>query len=172
MRCVGVDPGSNNLGWAVLQRERAAFVLIDWGVVKTDAKQPVARRLLALHEGLSAALRVHQVELAAIEQIFAHKSSESALRLGQARGVALLCLAQAGLEVGEYNPMTIKKSVTGSGSATKEQMQHLTQRLLGLAAPLPPDAADAVGVAMTHLLHHGLQARLEAHGLLQPGGGR
>lgn len=172
MRCIGVDPGSNNLGWAVLARERGAFVLIDWGVVKTDAKQPVSQRLLAVHSGLAAALRVHTVDLAAIEQIFSHKSSESALRLGQARGVALLCLAQAGLQVGEYNPMTIKKSVTGSGGATKEQMQGFTQRLLGLAAPLPPDAADAVGIAMTHLLHHGLQARLEAQGLVAARGAR
>lgn len=161
MRCIGVDPGSNNTGWAVLQQEKGRFVLIDAGVVRTRADAPVPQRLLAIHAGLSAVLRAHAVELSAVEQIFSHKSSESALRLGQARGVALLCLAQAGLSVGEYNPMTIKKSVAGHGGATKEQMQQLVKRLLGLDAELGKDATDAAGIAMTHLLHHAFAARLE-----------
>ena len=165
MRCIGVDPGSINTGWAVIQQERGQFVLIDSGVVRTQASAPVPERLLAIHAGLSAVLRVHAVELASVEQIFTHKSSESALRLGQARGVALLCLAQAGLSVGEYNPMTIKKSVAGHGGASKEQMQRLVQRLLGLEAPLAKDATDAAGIAMTHLLHHAFQSRLDGLGV-------
>ena len=138
MRCIGVDPGSNNLGWAVLARERGAFVLIAWGVVKTDAKQPVSQRLLAVHSGLAAALRVHTVDLAAIEQIFSHKSRESALRLGQARGVALLCIPQSGLHVGEYNPITLKKSVTGRRRAPKHPLHRLNLPLLGPPPPPPP----------------------------------
>ncbi len=150
-RVLGVDPGSTATGWAVLERQRGRYLLVAHGVIRTSADDPIPQRLCRIHAGLQAVLIEHRPALAAIEIIFQHRSSESALRLGQARGVALLALGQAGLDVGEYNPMTVKKSVAGHGGAGKPEVQRVVQRLLGLPQPLAADAADAVAIAITHL---------------------
>jgi len=162
MRVLGIDPGLNATGWAVLERRRGRNALIAAGVVRTRSSAPMADRLRCIHEGVSTVISAHAPEGAAIEQIFQHRSSESALRLGHARGVALLALSLSGLAVGEYNPSTIKKSVAGNGRAGKSEVQRLVCALLGLPKPLPQDASDAAAIALTHLARAGLQARLDA----------
>ena len=102
-----------------------------------------------------------QPDTAAIESIFHHKSSESALRLGQARGVALLAVAQAHIDVSDYNPMTVKKSIGGHGRASKKEMIRMVTRLLGLSTPLSSDAADAAAIAMTHMAHRKFHDKME-----------
>lgn len=165
MRVLGIDPGLNATGWAVLERTRGRSALIASGVVRTQSKEPMVVRLCRIHAGVASVISEHAPEGAAIEQIFQHRSSESALRLGHARGVALLALGQGGLEVGEYNPSTIKKSVAGNGRAGKPEIQRLVAALLGLTRPLPADASDAAAIALTHLARAGLQARLDALGV-------
>lgn len=157
---IGVDPGLNATGWAVLERSRGRHTLLASGVVRTKANEPMAERLFRIHTGLHAVLTEHSPTAAAIEQIFQHRSAESALRLGHARGVALLALRAAGLPVGEYNPSTIKKSVAGNGRARKPEVQRLVVALLGLPKPLAADASDAAAIALTHLARAGLDARL------------
>jgi crossover junction endodeoxyribonuclease RuvC len=122
----------------------------------------MAERLGLIHKGVSEVIARHQPEGAAIEQIFQYRSAESALRLGHARGVAMVALHQGGLSIGEYNPGTIKKSVAGNGRAGKPEIQRLVAALLGLEKPLPQDASDAAAIALTHLARAGLQARLKA----------
>ncbi len=157
---LGVDPGSNATGWAAVRRERGRFVLVGAGVIRTRRQDGVPARLLAIHDGLAEVIAGVQPREAAVEAIFRHRSSESALRLGQARGVALLALARAGLPVAEYNAMTVKKTVGGHGRAGKPEMVRVVARLLGLAEPLPADAADAAAIAMTHMLHQRVLDRL------------
>ncbi len=159
MRVLGIDPGSNATGWAVLDRVKGRYLLVDAGVIRTRPKSPVPARLHTIHAGIVALIAAHSPESAAIEAIFKHRSAESAIRLGQARGVALLALAQAGLDVGEYNPMTVKKTVAGHGGAGKTELQRVVQRLLGLDQALAHDASDAAAIAMTHHATAGLLRR-------------
>lgn len=161
MRVFGIDPGSNATGYALVGRLAGRYVLVDSGVIRTRADAPVPERLLAIHRGLEAALSLLQPDCVAIEAIFRHRSSESALRLGQARGVALLAAAQRGLPVAEYNPMTVKKTVAGSGRADKVAVARLVARLVGVDTALPADASDAVAIAITHLSQSPLQSLLQ-----------
>ncbi len=133
-------------------------MLVESGVIRTQVKDPVPSRLRVIHEGLTAALDRIKPECVAIEAIFHHRSSESALRLGQARGVALLAAAQHDLEVTAYNPMTVKKSVGGTGRAGKPEMVRLVARLVG--EKLPADAADATAIAITHIITSAFASRL------------
>jgi crossover junction endodeoxyribonuclease RuvC len=153
MLVLGIDPGSRVTGYGLIDQYRGRYRLIDAGVVRTRPKDPVPVRLAAIHQGLREVLEAHAPKEVAIEAIFRHKSSESALRLGQARGVALLAAAQSELPVYEYNAMTIKKSVTGSGRADKDQIARVVQMLLGRELSLPADATDAIAIAITHLAH-------------------
>lgn len=162
MLVLGIDPGSQRTGYGLVDRERGRYVLRAAGVVKTDTEDPIPERLNAIYEGLSAVIAAHKPEVVAIEAIFRHKSSESALRLGQARGVALLAAARAGLQVFEYNASTVKKSVTGSGKADKDMVGRMVGMLLGANIPLSADAADAVAIAMTHLAHAHQHRSLES----------
>lgn len=149
----GIDPGSTVTGWGVVSQERGRFRLLDCGCVKTSASTPIPERLVAIHGGLAVALAQHTVDAVAIEAIFRHKSSESALRLGQARGVALLAAAQAGHVAHEYNAMTVKRSVGAHGRADKTAVARMVAALLGGAPPGPADISDAIAIAITHLAH-------------------
>jgi crossover junction endodeoxyribonuclease RuvC len=164
MLVLGIDPGSTAMGISAVRRRQGRLELVFSTVVKTTAKTAMPLRLMALHKGLEDALFSVRPDEAAIEAIFRHKSSESALRLGQARGVAVLAVAQAGLELGEYNPMTVKKTVAGHGRAGKVEVQRIVQRLLGLDQPLPPDASDAAAIAITHIHHARFQRQLDSLG--------
>ncbi len=162
MRVFGIDPGSTATGFAVVDRSAGRFRLLHAGVIRTRSSTPIPERLFAIHAGLAAELAQHEVDCVAIEAIFRHRSSESALRLGQARGVALLAAAQAGHEVHEYNPMTVKKTVGGHGRAGKPEMARVLGRLLGIELKLAADATDAAAIAITHLMHSSFQQRLAA----------
>ncbi|MCB9760859.1 MAG: crossover junction endodeoxyribonuclease RuvC [Alphaproteobacteria bacterium] len=153
MLVLGIDPGSTVTGYGLVDRHRGRYQMVTAGVIKTSSKDPVPHRLREIHEGLVAVLTVHRPQAIAIEAIFRHKSSESALKLGQARGVALLAAAQANLPVFEYNAMTIKKSVTGTGRADKKQIARVVSMLLGQEVDLPHDATDALAIGITHLAH-------------------
>jgi crossover junction endodeoxyribonuclease RuvC len=153
MLVLGIDPGSVHTGYALVDRDRGRYLLRSAGAIHTNTKADIPSRLLTIFQGLQSLLTLHQPQVVSIEAIFRHKSSESALRLGQARGVALLAAAQAGVPVFEYNNMTVKKSVTGSGSADKVQLARMVRLLVGADESLTADATDAIGIAITHLAH-------------------
>lgn len=161
MRVLGVDPGSRTTGWGIVERDHGRYRLIAAGAIQTGTNATAAERLGEIWRGLTAEITVWKPDCAAIEVIFAHKSSTSALILGQARGVALLALGQAGLAIHEYNNATIKQSVTGSGRADKDQVARMVRALVGVDIPGPADTTDAIAIAMTHHAHAGRRA-LEA----------
>jgi crossover junction endodeoxyribonuclease RuvC len=162
MRVFGIDPGSTATGYAVVERRAGRFALLDAGVVRTNARTPIPERLAIIHAGLVARIAVAGADCVAIESIFRHRSSESALRLGQARGVALLAAAQAGLTVHEYNAMTVKKTVGGHGRAGKPEVANIVARLIGSQVKLASDASDAAAIAIAHLMHAPFQQRAQA----------
>ena len=167
MIVLGVDPGSRFTGYALVKKHKSRFQLIDGGIISTVAtskKSPkyhldIPQRLLIIHTELSDVIDEHKPHASAIESIFSYKSSESAIRLAQARGVALMTLAQKGLSVESYNPMTVKQSVGGHGKSGKEEIIRITSRLLDLNEPLPSDAADAAAIAITHIIRSTLQSK-------------
>ena len=153
MRIFGIDPGSTATGYAVVERVHGRFKLITAGVIRTQSSAPIPERLRDIYQGLHAQLTVASVDWVAIESIFRHRSSESAIRLGQARGVALLAASMHGLGVSEYNAMTVKKTVGGHGRAGKPEVARIVARLLKTDQKLASDASDAAAIAMTHLMH-------------------
>jgi crossover junction endodeoxyribonuclease RuvC len=168
MIVLGVDPGSRFTGYALVKRHKSNFQLIEGGVISTVAtskKSPkynldIPQRLLIIHQELSDVIDKNKPDAAAIESIFSYKSSEAAIRLGQARGVALMTLAQKGLSVEAYNPMTVKQSVGGHGKSGKDEIIRITSRLLRLDKPLQSDAADAAAIAITHMIRSTLQSKI------------
>jgi crossover junction endodeoxyribonuclease RuvC len=158
VRVLGIDPGSTVTAFGVVEKQRGRLVLVGSGFVRTSAKDETGARLAAIFQGLQAALREHEPDAVAIESIFRYKSSESALRLGQARGVALLAVALHGLVAHEYNPMTIKQTVGAWGGADKATVARMVKMLLGAVPPGPADVTDAVAIAICH--HHHARAPL------------
>ena len=161
MRIIGVDPGLRRLGWGVIEARGSRLAHVAHGVLSTDGAD-LAARLLALHAGLSQVLEAQAPGAAAIEQTFVNRDGAGTLKLGQARGVALLALAQAGLVPGEYAPNAVKKAVVGAGHADKRQIGYM----IGLHFPglgaVPADAADALAVAVAHAHLGQAQGRLAA----------
>ena len=153
MRILGLDPGLGTTGWAVIQAEGNRLSHVANGQIKTDAAFPLASRLARLAEQLEAMIAEHQPHSAAAEEVFVNQNPQSTLKLGQARGVALLCAARVGMAVGEYAPTLVKKAVVGTGGADKTQVHAMVARLLPGAKIAGPDAADALGVAITHAHH-------------------
>ncbi len=159
MRALGLDPGLATTGWAVVEEESGRLSLADFGVVTTAPGQPLTTRLQDLYRELTALIALQQPDVAAVEELFFSRNARTALIVGQARGVALLALADAGLAVHEYTPLQVKQAVVGYGQATKHQVQQMVRMLLELSeVPRPDDAADAVAVAICYL--HG--ARFQA----------
>ncbi|MCB9681267.1 MAG: crossover junction endodeoxyribonuclease RuvC [Alphaproteobacteria bacterium] len=153
MIVLGIDPGSTVTGYGVVSTERGRYRFVDAGCIKTASSSPMGSRLQAIHDGLVAAIGRHAPDAVAIEAIFHHKSAESALRLGQARGVALLAAAACGHEAFPYNAMTVKQSVGAHGRADKASVARMVQVLLGVRLDLPADATDALAIAITHCSH-------------------
>ena len=149
----GIDPGSVVTGFGVVQRQRGRLIHVASGCIKTHSKEPMEQRLMRIHDGLLEAIQAQHVDEVAIEAIFRYKSSESALRLGQARGVALLAAGRAGFSATPYNPMTVKKSVGAHGGAGKEGLARVVRMLLGTLPEGPTDITDALAIAITHLNH-------------------
>jgi crossover junction endodeoxyribonuclease RuvC len=150
---LGLDPGTRHFGWGVVVRRGTRLVHVGHGVVDTDEREPIAKRLVVIERELVEVLRVHAPEMASVEALFFAKDAQAAGKLGHARGVALLVCARAGLEVFEYPPARVKRTVAGSGRAEKSQVAQMIRVILGLAAAPPTDAADALAVAVTHLQH-------------------
>jgi crossover junction endodeoxyribonuclease RuvC len=150
---LGVDPGTATTGYALVAENAEGEVLLDrCGVFETRAGESMPERLRSIHAGLSALIRDAAPAAMAIEELFFSRNVTTALSVGQARGVALLAAAQAGLPVYEYKPAEVKQALVGYGAASKAQMQEMVRLMLGLAeAPHPDDAADAVAVAICHL---------------------
>ncbi|MBK8177155.1 MAG: crossover junction endodeoxyribonuclease RuvC [Rhodospirillales bacterium] len=162
MRLLGLDPGLGATGWGVIDYDHGRLVHVACGVVKTDASRSLADRLVQLADGLEAVIVGWRPEEAAVEETFVNRNAVSTLRLGQARGIALLVPARAGLPVSEYLPNLVKKTVVGTGHAAKEQVQMMVARLLPGARLTSADAADALAVAICHAHHRGRSALIAA----------
>jgi crossover junction endodeoxyribonuclease RuvC len=157
MRVLGIDPGSVTTGYGVVEDRGTELQAVAFGAVATQARTPFAERLLRIHRELRAVVSAHRPDCAAVEAVFFAQNVQTALRLGQARGVALLALAEEGLDVAEYSPREIKQAVTGYGHADKAQVQEMVRLLLHLPQrPQPADAADALALAICH--HHAARA--------------
>ncbi|HLG61787.1 MAG TPA: crossover junction endodeoxyribonuclease RuvC [Ktedonosporobacter sp.] len=149
---LGIDPGTAIVGYAVVMARGSELSLLACDVITTPAGMPLAQRLQLIYEGLSKLIAIHKPQEAAMEELFFAKNARTAMTVGQARGVAMLALANGGLSVAEYTPKQVKQAVTGYGSAGKEQVGEMVRILLKLTAvPRPDDATDAAAVAICHL---------------------
>ncbi len=161
MRVLGIDPGLRNLGWGVIEVHKGRMRHIANGICRSEGDD-LAARLLSLHGQLTQVVAGHAPDAAAVEQTFVNKDAVATLKLGQARAVALLVPAQAGLTVGEYAPNAVKKAVVGVGHAAKQQIDHMVRLHLPGVAVAGPDAADALAVAICHAFQLQSAGRLAA----------
>jgi len=170
MRLLGLDPGLGTTGWGIIDFDRGRLAHVAHGAVTTDGARTLAERLVQLADGLEAVLVAYRPQEAAVEETFVNRNPLSTLKLGQARGIALLVPARAGLPVAEYPPNLVKKTVVGTGHAAKEQVQMMVRMLLpgilpegvrsGQAGGFGADAADALAVAICHAHHRQTAARI------------
>ena len=161
MRVIGIDPGLRACGWGVIETEGSRLRHVACGTVR-PAGDDMGTRLLNLHAGLTAVFAEHAPKAAAVEQTFVNRDGAGTLKLGQARGIAVLVPAQAGITVGEYAPNAVKKAVVGVGHAAKEQIGHMVRMQLPGCDPDSPDAADALAIALCHAFHLQSAGRLAA----------
>jgi crossover junction endodeoxyribonuclease RuvC len=159
LRILGVDPGLRRTGWGVIEVWGNRLSFVGCGSVEPQDSLPLASRLLAIHEGLASVLGEYRPAEAAVEQTFVNKDGVATLKLGQARGVAMLTPAMYGVAVSEYAPNVVKKTVVGAGHADKDQVLMMLKILLPKAEPKSADAADALAIAVTHA-HHRQSAAL------------
>jgi len=150
MRVIGIDPGLRRTGWGVIEASGSRLGYRSHGVIKTDERESLPDRLMALHAALETVLRAEAPEAAAVEETLANRNPSSTLKLGMARGVALLVPALLGLPVAQYLPMIVKKSVVGTGHADKAQVATMVQHLLPGSKLVAGDAADALAIAICH----------------------
>jgi crossover junction endodeoxyribonuclease RuvC len=160
LRILGLDPGLGTTGWGLVEAEGNRLVHIANGQMKTDSSAALPRRLAHLADQIDAVIANHLPDAAAVEEVFVNQNPQSTLKLGQARGVVLMCAARAGMEVGEYAPTLVKKAVVGTGGAEKAQVHAMVSRLLPGVKIVGPDAADALAVAITHAHHLATARRL------------
>lgn len=161
MKILGIDPGSRITGFGVIEIANNATHYLASGSIRIKS-ETVDLRLKEVFDGVTEVIQTFQPDSAAIEQIFMHKSPDSALKLGQARGVAIVAMATQNLTVAEYSARQIKQAVVGYGAADKEQVMHMVKKLLNINYDLKPDAADALAVALCHF--HTSQSLLHLHG--------
>ena len=151
MRVFGIDPGSERTGYGCVETDGSRHRLVTCGAIKTPSSATFPQKLLVIHSRLTTLLRECRPDSVAIENLFYATNARSALKLGHARGVAMLAAVEAGVTVAEYTPAEIKRAVVGYGRAEKTQVQQMIKLLLGLAdVPSPHDAADALAVAICH----------------------
>jgi crossover junction endodeoxyribonuclease RuvC len=165
MRVIGIDPGLRNLGWGVIDVAGSRLAHVANGICHSspgEGEGDLAQRLLTLFDQLTAVIRAHCPDAAAVEHTFVNKDAVATLKLGQARGIALLVPAQFGLTVGEYAPNAVKKTVVGVGHAAKVQVDHMVRLHLPGVQIAGPDAADALAVAICHAHHLQSAGRLQA----------
>ena len=161
MLVLGIDCGSQRTGYGIVDSDGVDHRMVAAGVISTDVKQPFEKRLLTISQGLRRLIGEYAPECAAVEEVFMSANAKTSLKLAQARGVALLAAAEAGLEVSEYSPLEIKTSVVGYGRAEKGQVKLMVRSLLRLPEELESeDASDALAVAICHVAHETLSRRL------------
>ena len=149
---MGIDPGTAIVGYAVVEAQGSTLRMLACNVITTPARMPLSQRLQLIYQGLSEIIVTYHPQEAAMEELFFAKNARTAMTVGQARGVAMLALANGGLSIAEYTPKQVKQAVTGYGSADKHQVGEMVRILLNLSAvPKPDDAADAAAVAICHL---------------------
>jgi crossover junction endodeoxyribonuclease RuvC len=153
IRILGIDPGLRRTGWGMIAIAGNRLSFLACGSLATDENAALATRLLAIHEGLSAIVRIHAPDEAAVEATFVNKDASATLKLGQARGIAMLVPAIAGLPVAEYAPNLVKKTIVGAGHGEKAQVRMMIGVLLPKADPRSEDAADALAIAVCHAHH-------------------
>ena len=171
MRIFGIDPGSERTGYGCVETDGRRHRLVICGAISTTGSGDFAARLAVIHDALAGHLRDCRPAAVAIESLFHAVNVRSALKLGHARGVAMLAAVEAGLPVFEYTPAEIKRAVVGYGRAEKAQVQRMVKVLLGLdRAPSPHDAADALAVAICHVHEDALTARLSARSVASGAG--
>jgi crossover junction endodeoxyribonuclease RuvC len=155
IRILGIDPGLRRTGWGVIGCAGNRLMYVACGSVETDNKASLAERLVAIHDGLARIVEEFRPDEAAVEATFVNRDAVATLKLGQARGIALLVPARAGVSVAEYAPNLVKKTIVGAGHAEKAQIRLMVGVLLPKADPQSEDAADALAIAVTHAHHRG-----------------
>ena len=161
MRVLGIDPGSETLGWGVVEGSGLKYSGVEFGTVKSSPKLSFPKRLAKLYDGVSLVIERHSPDVLSIEEAFFAVNAGTALKLGQVRGVVLLLAEQRSLEIAEYAPRLIKQTVTGYGAAEKAQVGEMVRILLRLkSVPTPHDAADALAIAICHFHHAGMRDRI------------
>jgi crossover junction endodeoxyribonuclease RuvC len=160
VRILGIDPGLRRTGWGVIEIDGNRLTYIACGSVEPSDTLPLAGRLLGIHVGLAKVLADYEPAEAAVEHTFVNKDGVATLKLGQARGIAMLAPALVGISVAEYAPNQVKKTVVGAGHADKNQIQMMLKILLPKAEPKSADAADALAIAITHAHHRQSTQRL------------
>ena len=173
MIILGIDPGLANTGWGVIYRDGSACRPLAYGCVSTKSTDSLASRLKLIHDDLLGVIKTYRPVEVAVESVFFGTNAKSAFATGQARGAALVATAEAGLLLGEYSPVQIKKAVVGSGAADKSQVQYMVRMLLELDhTPAPDHASDALAAAICHAHlrdHTALAGRLSAHAASRKG---
>ena len=165
MRVLGIDPGSETLGWGVVDGRGSKYVLVDFGTVKSNSRDAFSKRLLNIYNGVAEVIERHSPDVLAVEDTFYAVNVGVALKLGQVRGTMLLLAEQWGLAIAEYAPRLIKQTVVGYGNAEKHQVGEMVRILLGLKAPPKPhDAADALAIAICHFHHAGVNEKIRRAG--------
>jgi crossover junction endodeoxyribonuclease RuvC len=149
-RIIGIDPGSRTTGYGLVESDRGVLRFVTCGVIKTTVNMPFSYRLNQIFLGINEVIQLHSPTAAAVEDVFLATNPRSALKLGQARGAAVVAAMQNDLEVADYSAKQIKLAVAGYGQAGKEQVQHMVRTLLGLNRSPSSDAADALAVAICH----------------------
>ena len=151
MRVLGIDPGTHRMGFGILDSNGQNYKLVICGTIRAAVKDPIAKRLLHMFESLQKNIQGYQPDVVALESLFFAKDIRAVERIGEARACAMLAASKQGIEVIEYAPTEVKKSVTGNGRAAKEQVQFMVKRLLNLKEAPALDASDALAIAMCHI---------------------
>lgn len=163
MRVLGIDPGSQTMGWGVVEGDGRRYKLVAYGAVRAPSSMRFSARLLRMCNGIEEVIAEHRPEACALEDAFLATNVKVSMKLGQVRGVVLLAAERAGLEIHEYSPRLIKQTVVGYGNAEKHQVQEMVRLLLSLkSVPSPHDAADALAVAICHFHHAPFKQRIVA----------
>src|SRR4026207_1526806 len=161
MRVLGVDPGSQTMGWGIVEGDGRRYSLVAYGSVRAPSSQRFSARLLKMCNGLEEVIAEHRPDACALEDSFLATNVKVSRKLGQGRGVVLLAAERAALEIHEYSPRLIKQTVVGYGNAEKHQVQEMVRLLLRMKeVPQPHDAADALAIAICHFHHAGMQDRI------------
>jgi crossover junction endodeoxyribonuclease RuvC len=165
MITLGIDPGIALTGYGIIEEKHdGSLHVINFGVIRTNADLSQADRLVHLYQQIKSIILLHQPDTGAVEKLFFERNVRTALNVGQARGVALLVMAESGLQIGEYTPLEVKQAVAGYGGADKNQVQQMVKTILDLETiPRPDDAADALAVAICHI-HSARIKNLYNHG--------